>query len=117
MADNLSKRNDTHLWTVAPVPCMDLDLSDLTILVYNWGVVLSGGYIAITFGLTSTELLPVSFVLAFFWTIYYRTSMEDKLPPFDDEDEIDERKLPTRDEQPVDDGEPPEQSGPDAPWE
>ncbi|WEL16392.1 MULTISPECIES: hypothetical protein [unclassified Halorhabdus] len=99
---------------------MDIDRGDLTIFVYNWGVVLSGGYVALTYDITVTELLVFSLVIGFLWTIYYRSVMEEKLPPFDDRDEdgerIDEPDLSTENRKP-DDDEPPEQGGPDAPWE
>ncbi|ACV11599.1 hypothetical protein Huta_1423 [Halorhabdus utahensis DSM 12940] len=97
---------------------MDLDRSDLTVFVYNWGVVLSGGYIALTYDMTTTDLGLFSLVLGVLWTIYYRLVMEDKLPPFDEQtQEIDERELPNREDEPIDHDEPPEQGGPDAPWE
>jgi len=97
---------------------MDIRLTDLAIFVYNAGVVLSGGFIAFTFELTNyTELVPFSLGLGFLWTLYYRAVMEDKLSPSDEEDEeIEERELPSQDDG-SDDDEPPEQGGPDAPWE
>lgn len=94
---------------------MDIDLSDLTVFVYNAGVVLSGGYVAITFDLTSPEIVPVSLALGLLWTVYYQSAMVDKLPPFDDEDK-NEMEPPVAKEK-RDEEEPTEQSGPDAPWE
>ncbi|CCQ33745.1 hypothetical protein HLRTI_002728 [Halorhabdus tiamatea SARL4B] len=96
---------------------MDVDRTDLAIFVYNSGVVLSGGFIAITFEMGNyTELVPLSLVFGVLWTLYYRAVMEENLRPFDEEEDVPERELPSQADEP-DDEEPPEQGGPDAPWE
>ncbi|MFB6128280.1 MAG: hypothetical protein ABEJ47_00820 [Halorhabdus sp.] len=95
---------------------MDIRLRDLAIFVYNSGVALSGGFIAFTFEMTSyAELVPFSIGLGFLWTLYYRSVMEEKLSPDEDDGESEEREPPSQAE--PDDEEPPEQGGPDAPWE
>lgn len=98
---------------------MDVDRTDLSIFVYNAGVVLSGGYVAFTFEMSSyAELVPFSLGLAFLWTLYYRFVMKSKLQPREDKegDEREECEQPPQADDP-DDDKPPEERGPDAPWE
>jgi len=97
---------------------MDVDRTDLAIFVYNAGVVLSGGFVAFTFDITSyAELVPFSLVVGLLWTGYYRTVMERNLtlPGTEDEEDAEGELPPEADDS--DDEEPPAQNGPDAPWE
>ncbi|MCU4751230.1 hypothetical protein OB919_04410 [Halobacteria archaeon AArc-curdl1] len=59
---------------------MQLTITDLTIFVYNIGVVLSGGYIVFAFDIQDRTLLFVTMLIfAVFWTLYFKFYMVSRL--------------------------------------
>ena len=57
---------------------MQITRHDVTMLLYNFGVVLSGGYVIVEYevGLNNRAvLLGISFVFAIVWTVYFKFSM------------------------------------------
>jgi len=51
---------------------------DVTVLIYNFGVVLSGGYAMSEFGLDlqgRTTMFGIAFMFAIVWTVYFKFSM------------------------------------------
>ncbi|WP_255171482.1 hypothetical protein [Natrononativus amylolyticus] len=59
---------------------MQSPLSNLVVFMYNFGVVLSGGYVIMHFGIDDRFLFfGIMFVFALFWTAYFRYAMYDRL--------------------------------------
>ncbi len=69
---------------------MRLSLSDVWMLLYHYGIVLSGAYVVWFYGIEDrTRLLTITFVLAVVWTVYFRYQIVDTLAwAEDDEDEL-----------------------------
>lgn len=70
---------------------MQITKIDIAVFVYNFALVLSGGYAVLVFSIQDRPVLFASvFVLAAFWTVYFRLSMQSRLlnlrsGPADDE--------------------------------
>lgn len=57
---------------------MPITRHDVTMLLYNFGVVLSGGYVISEYGVGLNDrpvLLGISFMFAIVWTVYFKFSM------------------------------------------
>lgn len=67
---------------------MSLSLSDGWMLLYHYGIVLSGAYVVWFYGIEDrTRMLTITFVLAVGWTLYFRYQVVDMLAWADDDDE------------------------------
>ena len=70
---------------------MDVTITDFSVLLYNFAVVLSGGFAVMQIGVDDRAfLLVLAFVFAVFWSIYFRLRMMPRLVPDESDDEDDE---------------------------
>lgn len=69
------------------IAAMELTSTDLSVLVYNYAVVLSGGYATMRLGIDDRWMLfGLLFVFALFWTAYFRLDMVARIRDADDEE-------------------------------
>lgn len=67
---------------------MRITVSDWVVFLYNFGVVLSGGYVVMTFNIDDRVILfGLMFVFAFFWTVYFKFYMRSRLETIGDRGE------------------------------
>lgn len=70
---------------------MDVTIKDFSVLLYNFAVVLSGGFAVMQIGIDDRAfLLVLSFIFAVFWSVYFRLRMMPRLTADESEDEDDE---------------------------
>lgn len=69
---------------------MELSMTDVTVYVYNVAVLITGGFLVMELEITDRAvLIGLAFVLALFWTAYFRYSMAPKLAEMTAEDDED----------------------------
>ncbi|RQG87797.1 hypothetical protein EA462_13065 [Natrarchaeobius halalkaliphilus] len=67
---------------------MQITWASVSVLLYNYGVVLSAAYITMAYGINDrVTILLLAFVFAVFWTVYFEISMVDKIVPSDGSEE------------------------------
>lgn len=59
---------------------MDISVTDFNILLYNYAVVLSGGYVTMQLQIDSRGILfGFTFIFAVIWTVYFRLDMVSRV--------------------------------------
>ena len=59
---------------------MEIDMDDVTILVYNYAIVLTAAYTPVLYGVDDRlALLGIGFLFALFWTGYFRYRIRPRL--------------------------------------
>ncbi|MFC7230677.1 hypothetical protein ACFQMM_03395 [Saliphagus sp. GCM10025308] len=67
---------------------MNLTIADGAMFMYNLGVLISGGFVVMTYDVEGPPFFGIMFVFALIWTIYFRFYVQHRLTRVNEDEDM-----------------------------